>query len=491
MGKKNGNDQQENQRLIFLHDDHKKPTTRRDFLATGLMSFSGYLMAPSILTILGRAGVAHAADECGAGAATARLPAFVNLNLSGGASLASNTIPLDAGGNPLTNYSRVGLGSNPTTVTEFQGALFSQSAATNQMLAGIRATASATTIQKTSFISIAVPSGDDTNGNQLDPSGLITAAGLAGELLPKLGRRASATGVGQAAALLAPPAPLVVRSITDITNALAPAGAIATRLDQSKRESLARLINGLSVSQARTVASPNSASGTQLAKLVQCATDKNIELTASTNPGVDPRQDTNLGVSNAWQMGNTGAVAGQNQNDRIAMGAMVYNALKGNAGSVGLDLGGYDYHGNARATTNQRDNDAGRVLGMILESAAAMNQPVMVYVSSDGSVGSADGSDINAQFNGDRGTGGFAFIFAFHPNARPAMKNDRAGAWQLGEFTASGQSSNDQTIVGTPDKAAAAVFANYLKFANQIPMLEKVLPGRYTSAQLDYVLRFA
>ncbi len=120
-----------------------------------------------------------------------------------------------------------------------------------------------------------------------------------------------------------------------------------------------------------------------------------------------------------------------------------------------------------------------------------MNQPVMVYVTSDGSVGSNDGSDINAQFNGDRGTGGFAMVYAFSPTARPTMKNDRVGAWQLGDFTASGQSSNDHTLVGTPDKAAAAVFANYLKFAGQLQSLEKILPGRYTSAQLDYILRFA
>lgn len=484
-------DDKKNDKLC-LHDDHKKPTSRREFLSAGLLSFSGYLIAPSILTILGRAGVAYGADECGGAAATAmRMPAFINLNLSGGAAMASCTLPLDAGGNPLTNYSKVGLGSNPATTTEFQGALFSQSSATSQLLAGIRATATATTLQKTSFISIAVPSGDDTSSNKLDATGLVTAAGLAGDLLPKLGNKATATGVGQAAALLTPPAPLVVRSVNDITGALSAAGAIQAKLDQPKRESLAKLINGLSGSQARAISSVNSASGAQLAKLVQCATDKNIELVTTANPGVDPRQDTNTGVANLWQMANGATVAGQGQNDRIAMGAMVYNSIKGNAGAAGIDIGGFDYHGQSRTQTNQKDADAGRVLGMILESAAIMGKPVMVYVTSDGSVGAADGSDVNAGFNGDRGTGGFAFVFAFNPTARPAMKNDRAGAWQLGEFTASGQSSNDQTLVGTPDKAAAAVFANYLKFANQLPALEKVLPGRFTSSQLDAILRFA
>ncbi|MES2962841.1 MAG: hypothetical protein V4760_03050, partial [Bdellovibrionota bacterium] len=333
-------------RPIFLHDDHKKPTTRREFLGSGLLGFSGYMMAPSVLTILARSGVATAAegDECGGGSAV-RMPAFVNLNLSGGASLASNVIPLDAGGNPLTNYTRVGLGMNPTTVTQFGNVLFSQSGATNQMLGGITAIASAATLGKTSFFQIATPSGDDTNGNQLDATGLITAAGLVGELLPKLGRRASPTGVGQAAALLAPPAPLVVNSINDIRSALSAAGAIQTRLTQPARESLAKLVNGLSVSQARQIASVNSASGSTLSRLVSCATDKNIELATSTNPGVDPQLDTNLGVANTWQMANAGAVAGQNQAARQAMGAMVYNALKGNAGTVGLDLGGYDYHG--------------------------------------------------------------------------------------------------------------------------------------------------
>jgi len=125
-----------------------------------------------------------------------------------------------------------------------------------------------------------------------------------------------------------------------------------------------------------------------------------------------------------------------------------------------------------------------------LETAAALGQPVMIYVTADGAVGFDAASSITDGPNGDRGTGSAAYIIAYNPNGRPNVKTDSVG-YQLGDFTASGQSSDDQTLVGTPDKAAMAVFANYLQFAGQLPLLEKVLPGQFSSAQLDYILRLA
>ncbi len=481
----------------LLHADHPRPTSRRDFLSTGLLSFSGLVMAPSILSVLAKPEFAMAASSDGCDvAAVTRLPAFVNVNLSGGAALSGNVIMLDQGGNALPSYSILGQGPGaPIVENEFQGVGFHgvrNGRLASQFLAGLRSTATQATRDKTSFLTVAVPLGDDTSNNRIDPTGLITAAGLTGDLLPKLGNRGTATGVNQSAGKLSPPAPLVVQNINDLTGALSPASSLTDKLSLTQRKSLLKLVSNLSSTQAAEVSASNSSSGTALKKLVQCATDKNIELSTNTNPGIDPRQDTNQALANLWQMGNNQNAIGQSQNQRVIMGSMVYNALKGNSGAVGIELGGYDYHGNDRVTVQDaRDFTAGQLVGQILQSAATMNQKVFVTVTSDGSVGAGGNSAAGDNYTGDRGSGGAQYILAFDPAARPAMANPSKGAkHQLGWYN-NGQGAVDTSLTGSAEQAAIATFANYLAFAKQSALLDKVLPRQYTQSELEYVLRFA
>ena len=62
-------------------------------------------------------------------------------------------------------------------------------------------------------------------------------------------------------------------------------------------------------------------------------------------------------------------------------------------------MGGYDYHTSDRQTGENRDLRAGRCIGACLAYAARMNQPLMLYVYSDGSVSS------NGQVDNSLGTG--------------------------------------------------------------------------------------
>jgi hypothetical protein len=318
----------------------------------------------------------------------------------------------------------------------------------------------------------------------------VTAAGLVGSLLPKLGsNNKTGTGISQKASNTAPPAPLVVSKIADLTSALAPASSLTSNLSLAQQKSLLTTISALSGSQARSVASVNSSSSQTLSKLTQCATDKNINLATQANPGIDPQLDSDKSVSNLWMMATGGTQFGRSQTERTIFGSMVYNALKGNSGSVGLELGGYDYHGNGTTVQNQKDFDAGQVVGKVLATAAAMNQKVFIHVTSDGSVGAPSGSGVRPGFTGDRGSGGMSYMIAFDPAGRPNMKNDKAAPWQLGSFS-KGQGAEDNTIVGSADKAGLAAFANYLAFAGQMSLFGKVLSPLSISDQ-DAIVRFA
>ena len=478
------------QRNAILFDGHRKPNTRREFLATGMMSFSAYMMTPSILGILGNSSIARADDSCESGSST-QLPAFVSINLAGGMSLSGNYMVLDAGGALLSNYDTLGLGTGViATEKEFQGVLFPSSQVVNtSALTGMRATA-AGALAKSSFVGVAVPLQDDTQNNAIDPTGMVTAAGLVGSLLPKLGRNSSTgTGIGQMASNVKPPTPLVVSKISDLTSALAPASSLTSQLSLPQQSSLFSLVSNLSGSQARAIASVNSSSSQTLSKLVQCATDKNIALSTQTNPGIDPQLDTDKTVSNLWSMTSTGTMIGRTQNERVIFGSMVYNALKGNSGSVGFDLGGYDYHGQGATTQNNMDFAAGQMIGQVLATAQAMKQKVFIHVTSDGSVGAPTGSGVRPGFTGDRGSGGMSWMIAYDPAGRPAMKNDKVSPWQLGYYT-KGLGAADDSLVGSADKAGVAAFANYLQFAGQYSLFSKVLTPLSTTDQ-DTLVRFA
>lgn len=479
------------ERIIVLHKDHPKPTTRREFLSTGLLGFSGSIMAPSILNVLARPEFAFGQNNDSCQVAGAAMPAFVVVNLSGGNSISGNLPPLGEDRQPLLRYDLLGLGSDQGVFTNdtlgsnmFQPGVRvsgtrNAGVPMGHMFLGISLRAAQTTIDKTTLVNACTASGDDTSNNPADPTGGVLAAGLTGDLLPNLGTRdGTGTGVGQLPAIVRPAAPLIVRNYTDISGALAPAGTLATRLTAPRRKKLLELVNSLSGSQARTVASPGSASGTMLAKVVECATGKNIELAANTSPGIDPGEDAS--VAAIWGI-NPANKAGAN----YAQAAMVYNALKGNSSTCSIDLGGNDYHGNGRANQNTTDLRNGELIGRVLETAAVMNKPVFIYVVSDGSVSSPRDSAYGVGATNDSGTRGEVLFLAFHPTSRPGVKND-AFKHQLGFYTP-GQGASDDTVVGTPQKAAAAAVANWLSFAggDNLKKFEAIYPGLFQRSDID------
>ncbi len=466
--------EQENKIIDYMkRTGHSRPTTRREFLGSGAISFSGYMILPSILNMLARVNPAYAAD-CAAAAAGggSTLTPFVTINLSGGWAGHANWLPRDIGGQLLPSYSKMGSGKTPTTVNAFaNNALFTTNANTAGFLAGVRSAADATTLAKTAFVGMPVRSNDDTGNNRFDIGGLLAKANLAGQKLPNMGQRDTNTGLNHVAAYnVLPPAPLRVSRIEDITGALGFTGNLAT-LSQAQQLSLVNTVKKLSDSQARRLATMSG--GENVSNLVECATAKNVENVAQGAGQVDPRGNNTLAA--IWNFGNQG---------ELARAGMALNAITGLAGAVGMEIGGYDYHGNSRANTDASDLAAGKLVGQVLQTAAALNKPVFIYLCSDGSV-SSDVSDAVTGFQGDSGDKGTVYMIAFRPNAAPPTKGS-----QLGGFTA-GQSADNTFITGgNPETGAAAVFANWAKLSGDTSLIQKVIPNVFTQAQLDQILMF-
>jgi hypothetical protein len=152
-------------------------------------------------------------------------------------------------------------------------------------------------------------------------------------------------------------------------------------------------------------------------------------------------------------------------------------------GTINLDIGGYDYHDGTRTSGDTRDTAAGVVIGRILESFAVMGKKGFLVVCSDGSVASSESEIAGAEWTSDRGTGGSMYMLAYDPSMAPSAK-----ATQLGHFT-DGQVADDTFITGgSAEKAAAAIFANYMNFNKKVNQVETIIPRTFSTAELDKIL---
>lgn len=474
---------------MWAKTGHKKPVTRREFLAHGLIPFAASMYVAPGLGLLSPSNAIAQQINCTSGGSG--YPAFVTVNLAGGASLASNYMPTDAGGAPLASYSKIGNGSGaavPARTVEFGVAGWNaQGTNGNTFLTGVRARASAAALAKTSFVALCVQSRDDSSANRFDVSGMAHRAGVTGSILPNMGRRGSATGNNNMAAVLNPPPPLVVNSFQSMANSIGYTRSLASQLTAAQRGKLVNLVSNLNASQTQKLASINSTAGVD--DLIQCAGIKNVGLLSQGANAINPLSDAAFGAAIGTIYGINNGTA--DNNEQRVQASMVYNALNGQSGSVTFDLGGYDYHDNTRTTGDTRDRAAGETIGRMIEMANVMNRKLFVYVTSDGATVSTDSATAGSNWVSDRGNAGMAFLFMFDPAGRPTMTGS-----QVGHYNA-GQEAEASTLIGNnPELAAQAAFANYTKFAvgnNYEALFHKVVPrvGNMTGANLASVIKKA
>lgn len=461
---------------------HKKPVTRREFLNYGMIPFAASAFMPNWLQLFSpERSLAQAGVGCPV-AAAGMIP-FIQFNLSGGAGLMANYVPMDVARNPLPSYQIMGMGNGQVPIVrEFGNVPFAGDRGDGQLisnvLTGIRQRASALAINKTAFVGMCVRSRDDSRENPYSMNGMAHRAGLVGSKLPHLGTEDTSTGISQMPVLYAPPSPLIVNGFRDVANSLGYTAALSTGLNPAQRERLTRLVSDLNGEQSRKLASLNTGAG--IKTLIDCAGIKNNELIREGAGAVDPR--SNAQVAALWGNLNTQTA---NNSENLVFATMVFNTLTGQAGSCSLNKGGYDYHGNARTVTNQRDLEAGQIIGNILQTAEILQRPLFLLVTSDGAVSSENSVERQSQFNSDRGSAGMAYIIMYQPTGRVATTD-----FQIGHYTEA-QSADDKTVVGnSPELATQAAFANYLKMNNRMDLYSQVVTRGLTDiARINEVVK--
>src|SRR5438552_9378093 len=483
----------------ILHQNHKRPVTRRDFVSAGLLSAPAVVMAPAWLAALLKPGNANAlstdiqallaANQCNVPSAAAAISGvpFICFDLAGGANLVGSEVLVGVQGGQsnflsTAGYGKLGVPGNmvPSSSANIDASLGLLWHADGAIKRGIlsKATTPATAAGTNGAVLCAM-SQNDTQNNPHNPMYGIATAGAQGLLLTLIGTESTVSGGNsQAPMALINPAlqPTTISQPSDSTSLvpMPPGGGAPDPLAVAVLESQVRISGGNAAQVGAgdtaaftgTLSMPNgSTPGVQLIgsdpnadaalkNQVRCAYVKAAHTADKFGDpaALDPTKDTNITGGAAPIF-----TASDFSDSDVAKTATVMKlVLNGFAGAGTITQDGYDYHDGTRATGEMRNFKAGQMIGAVLEYAQRLKTPVMIYVFSDGSltstgmVDSSVGGRGKLGWQGDNASVASTFFLAYSPTRRPSLRNAAAGQ-QIGYFSADG------SVVSTSSPAANAV----------------------------------
>ena len=517
------------------HGSHKKPVSRRDFLAQGFLTGAATVIAPAILgAMLGprraQAQEVQLSDDiewlanpdnnvCNIREGAGRIP-FICFDLVGGANIAGSNVLVGKEGGQLDflstqGYSKLGLPGDMlpnNAVTNFINTEFGLAFHTDSaFLRGMIEKTSVATRAGVNGAVIAARSENDTGNNPHNPMYGIAKSGSRGSLLTLIGSQNSDSGGNSMApAMLMDPAnrPTKVDRASDASG-LVDTGALGTLFTKPDNtpdtpatvavmEQMARISE-----QKLLKVSPDVTNLTEAARLekqVKCGyvktahTVSKFSSPAAINPALD---DDITGAGGVF--GPNFANDGEFQKTASVMKLVV----EGYAGAGTISMGGFDYHTGDRSTGELRDLRAGRCIGACLEFAARNNQPLMIYVFSDGSLSSNGRVDDSAdgrgkgEWTGDNQQTAASFFLVFNPPAsggRPTLLNTGTPArhQQLGYYTAGGDVvTSSSPAANNVNLLVQTVLLNYMALHDETALYNGLFGNALgAGAALDGLIAF-
>ncbi len=450
----------------LLHRDHKRPHTRRDFLAQGLMASFGVVTAPTLFGLFANPRAAQAAlsadletlkASCGISVQGAGKIPFICFDLAGGANISGSNVLVGRQGGQFdfistAGYSKLGLPGDmiPPAVDTVNGGDFTDTTLglafhkDSAFLRGIMDKISPATAANINGAIIPGRSENDTGNNPHNPMYGINRAGADGELLTLIGSRSSDSGgnsMSPAAMIDASVRPTKVDRASDVTG-LVDTGKLVGLLSQSDAVAVMESIQRLSDAKLSRV-STKLTTDAIVKDLVRCGYVKSADLVdrygdpTALNPLIDP--DILGPIFDAGELSN---------NEFQKTASVMKLVMNGYAGAGTIAMGGFDYHTGERATGEIRDLRAGRCMGACLEYAARLGLPLMLYVFSDGSL-SSNGMIDNSMdgrgkgvWTGDNSSTAASFYLVYNPAGRPVLRgatlDDQLRNQQIGYFRADG-----------------------------------------------------
>ncbi len=505
------------------HPDHPKPKTRRELLAQGFLGGVGTVIGPSLYGLFGNPMAARAALSPDLAALTAgcgisivgsgKIP-FICMDLAGGANMAgSNALVGGPAGQmdflSTDGYRKLGLPGDmipsigPQFISTDLGLAFHSDSA---FVRGILERVSPTTAANINGAVIPARSDNDTGNNPHNPMYGIARTGSDGSLVTLIGSENSDSGGNSDA-----PSMMMDTSIrptkvdrpsdaTGLVGDAAPDPNAVPLLSQEDNVAVMEAIHRISdmkLGQVDTKVTTDDV----IKELVRCGYLQSADIADRfSNAGVvDPAQDPLI-------VGPTGIFTQQEFDDEREFrktSAVMKLVIQGFAGAGCIEMGGYDYHGGARARGETRDFRAGRCMGACLEFAARAGTPLMLYVFSDGSL-SSDGAIDNSvegrgkgEWDSDNSSTAASIILVYNPNGRPtimgATPEEQAMHQQIGYFRRSGSvETASSPAANNVNLLVQTVILNYMALHGEQGMFPTLFPthGLGNSVSMDALTAF-
>ena len=500
----------------LCHPDHPRPVTRRDFLSQGFISGSAFSMAGGALSLFSNPREALATlsgdlDTVGCGIATAgagKIP-FICFDLAGGVNIANSNVLVGGEGGQMdfistSGYEKMGLPgdmvpglTDPTTGlpyanTDFGLASHSDSAFKRGMEASMTPGRGA----QLNGAVIPARSDNDTGNNPHNPMKGIARAGADGSILTLAGSENSASGGNstEPVMLMNPELqPTKVDRPSDVT-ALVDTGQLVGILGPDDATAVMESIYRITeMKVGRTGMTGTMDFGQQVTSeevvrdLVSCGYMKAADIAdrfggTPLDPGLDPMIVGPNGIFTANEF-NANNRDGSEFRKTAAVMKLVMNGF---AGAATIEMGGYDYHGGARAEGEVKDFRAGRCMGACIEYAARIGVPLMMYVFSDGSLSSNGAIDNSPDGRGkgewvsDNSSTAGAFFMVFNPGGRAQLRTSpgktAAQHQQLGYMDSGGSVQRAATpMANNVNQLVNAVILNYMALHGEEGLFESVM----------------
>ena len=454
-----------------LHTDHPRPVTRRQFVAQGFMTGAAYTIGGGALSMLSPEAMANhlsgdlesqLVNPCQITDGAGKIP-FICFDLAGGANICgSNVLVGQSGGQndflSTAGYEKMGLpgdmvpGLNDVNGNPFAnfdlGLGFHFDSAFRR---GIMASINPATALNVNGAVIPARSDNDTGNNPHNPMYGIALAGAKGSILTLTGsENTDSGGNSMLPAMLYDPElrPTKVDRPSDVTN-LVDTGELVGILSQNDATAVMESIYRLSNEKLNSV-STQIPTDAQIKQAVSCGYLKAADIAErfGATP-IDPLLDTNIvddvnGIFTTAEFTDGSRSAREFQKTASVMKLV----MNGFAGAGCIEMGGYDYHGGARAEGEVKDFRGGRCMGAVLEYAARLGKPVMMYVFSDGSLSSNGTIDNSTEGRGkgewtsDNSSVAAGFFLVYNPAGRPQLlggsPDQEAIHQQIGAMSAGG-----------------------------------------------------
>jgi len=469
------------------HPDHARPVTRRDFVSQGFLSGSALALGGGVLSLFSNPREAYAAlsddlrpllaNPCQIATAGAGKIPFIAFDLAGGANIAGSNVLVGGEGGQMdflntSGYEKLGLPGDmvpglvdpdpavgPYANTDFGLAFHADSA----FKRGMEASMDISRAASLNGAIIPARSDNDTGNNPHNPLYGIAKAGADGSIVTLAGTENSDSGGNSMIpAMMMDPElrPTKVDRPSDVTG-LVDTGELVGILGPDDATAVMESIYRISEDKLTNVTAD-----AVVKQMIECGYLKAADIAdrfgnTPLDPGADPMIVNDVTGPFTTAEFNDGGRDGREFRKTASVMKLVMNGF---AGAAVIEMGGYDYHGGARAEGEVKDFRAGRCMGACIEYAARIGVPLMMYVFSDGSLSSNGAIDNSIDGRGkgewvsDNSSTAGAFFMVYNPGGRAILR------------TSPGKTAAQHQQLGYMD-AGASVQRGATPMANNVNLL--------------------